>query len=86
MKDDRSRRVQGVVLTLLLLLALTGLYVGSSGFGMAGSMAVAEPQEAAHWERVALLHLALAGVSLLATIVAAVALWRWYDRYTSVRQ
>jgi hypothetical protein len=75
---SRSRRWRWVV----LVAALLGAAYGASGFAMAGSFTVSNPERLAHWQTVAIVYLAVTAACLVLAGVVAVSLvrGRWQRR------
>jgi hypothetical protein len=59
--DSIERRPWGLV--VLGVAALAGLYYSLSGYAMAGSFAISNPEQLSHWQCVAAVYLACAGIS-----------------------
>ena len=75
----RSRRkvwVPGWALLLLALVSFLGAYLGVSGYVMAGSSTISNPEALAHWQRMAAIYGALAVLSFL-VLLASVLLGMW---------
>ena len=72
--DSIARRPWGLV--VLGVAALAGLLYSLSGYAMAGSFTIANPERLSHWQRVAMVYLACAGISALIALGAMVALFR----------
>ena len=68
---------------LLLAASLASLAFCSSGYAMAGSFTVSNPEELAHWRRVAEVYLGLCGLSLVGIGVALAVLVRRSRRRAS---
>lgn len=68
------RAVRGDV--LLGVAALAGHFYSLSGYAMAGSFAISNPEQLSHWQRVAAVYLACAGLSALTGLGAMVTLFR----------
>ena len=58
-----ARRPWGLV--VLGVAALAGLFYSLSGYAMAGSFTISNPEQRSHWQRVAAVYLACAGISAL---------------------
>ena len=87
---DASRRARlrlpGWASGLLALVAFGGLYLGISGYAMAASFSVSNPESIGHWRRVAAIYTILTAISfvvLVATVL--VGAWRLYRRPPSDR-
>jgi mannose/fructose/N-acetylgalactosamine-specific phosphotransferase system component IIC len=61
---------------ILLLVSLASLLFGYSGFAMAASFTVSNPESVDHWRHMALAYLGLCGLSLIGIAIAIVALRR----------
>jgi mannose/fructose/N-acetylgalactosamine-specific phosphotransferase system component IIC len=67
---------------LLLVFSLLSLAVCYSGFAMAASFTVSNPEGLEHWRHMALTYLSLCGVSLIGIVVALIVLVRRSRRRT----
>ena len=72
--DRNARRPLGLV--VLGVTALAGLFYSVSGYAMAGSYTSSNPEQLGHWQRVAAVYLACAGISALIVLGAMVTLFR----------
>lgn len=72
--DSMVRQPWGLV--VLGVAALAGLFYSLSGYAMAGSFTISHPEQLSHWQRVATVYLACAGISALTALGAMVALFR----------
>ena len=80
---DEGRRVRrgvpGWALGLLALVALVGLYLGISGYAIAASASVSNPEALGHWRRVAAIYTILAAMSLIVLVMTVfLGAWRLY--------
>ena len=64
--DSIARRPWRLV--VLGVAALAGLFYSLSGYAIAGSFTISNPEQLNHWQRVALVYLACAGISTLAAL------------------
>ena len=78
---NTSRRT--VVLWICLGVALLGGVLCYSGFVMASSFTVSNPERLEHWRKVAYLYLGFTGICALAAFALAVALYHRRDRPSS---
>ena len=85
-RRPRRHRLPGWALGVLALGALAGVYLGVSGYAMAASFSVSNPEALGHWRPVARIYaiLALLSVVLLAGSVLLAA-WRFFSEPASVR-
>ena len=75
----RQHRVPGWALGILALVAFAGLYLGVSGYAMAASGSVSNPEALGHWRRVAAIYSILAVLSLVVLAACVfLAAWRLY--------
>ena len=72
--DSNARCSMGPV--LLGVAALAGLFYSLSGYAMAGSFTISNPEQLSQWQRVAAVYLACAGISALTALGALVILFR----------
>ena len=72
--DSIARRPWGLV--VLGVAALAGLFYSLSGYAMAGSFTISNPEQLSHWQRVAAVYLACAGISALTALGAMLTLFR----------
>jgi hypothetical protein len=61
---------------MVVALGLVGVYLGISGYLMAGSFSVSHPDRLGHWHRMAYVYLGVVGLSLVGIVAAGVALLR----------
>ena len=73
MLDSIARRLW--VLVVLGVAALAGLLYSLSGYAMAGSFTISDPEQLSHGQRVAAVYPACAGISALTGIFAIVILF-----------
>jgi hypothetical protein len=67
----------------LLILSVTGTYIGLSGYSMASSFSVADPEHRAHWQAMAVWYLALTGLAAATGIGGGAVLLRRRGRRNS---
>lgn len=65
---------------IALVLGVVGMAFGAAGYAMVASLAVAHPEQAAHWHRMAYVYVTLFALSVFSLVAAAVALWRKHAR------